>query len=67
MIDKKHIGSEANGLVHCINELIGGEAAGCFITSYGKLCTYLLQKKGFTCSLEDMELKTNADQQRLQV
>lgn len=67
LIDKKHIGAQANGLTHCLNELIGGEAAGCFITSFGRLCTYLLMRKGFTCSLEDMVLKSKADNNRLQV
>lgn len=67
LIDKKHIGAQANGLTHCINELIGGEAAGCFITAYGKVCAYLLQKKGFTCSLEDMQLVNSAEEARNRV
>ncbi|CAL6053543.1 DNA-directed_RNA polymerase subunit [Hexamita inflata] len=64
MVDKKHIGAQPNSLTHCINELIGGEAAGTFITAYGRLTAYFLQRKGFTCSLEDMVLNEKAEMAR---
>lgn len=67
IIDKKHIAAQTNSLTHCINELIGGEAAGTFITSYGKLTTYYLQRKGFTCSLEDMVMQDKADKDRQKI
>ena len=64
LIDKKHIAAQPNSLIHFINELIGGEAAGIFLSSYGRVTTLMLQKRGLTCNLEDMILMSHADQER---
>lgn len=42
LIDKKHIATTQYGLVHSIQEICGGEAAGAFITAYGKVTSFLL-------------------------
>jgi len=64
IVAKKHVAASAGGLVHAIFELYGSQAAGCFLSQYGRLATYTLQRTGFTCSLQDMLLKASADAER---
>ncbi|KAH0575548.1 DNA-directed RNA polymerase subunit [Spironucleus salmonicida] len=67
LIDKKHIAAAANGLTHSIQEIFGGLSAGMFLTAYGRLTAFILQQRGFTCSLEDMILTHTADQNRTNI
>ncbi|TNJ26552.1 DNA-directed RNA polymerase [Giardia muris] len=66
-VDKQHISTAPRGLAHAIYELYGHETCGWFLSNYGRLATFVLQHRGFTCSLEDMLLSTQALQKRLQI
>lgn len=67
IVAKKHVAASAGGLVHALFELYGSQAAGRFLSHYGRLATYTLQRTGFTCSLQDMILKAAADARRRQL
>lgn len=66
-VDKQHISTAPRGLAHAIYELYGHEACGWFLSNYGRLATYVLQQRGFTCSLEDMLLSPQALQKRTKI
>eukprot|EP01096_Ripella_sp_DP13-Kostka_P014128 TRINITY_DN628_c0_g1_i1.p1 TRINITY_DN628_c0_g1~~TRINITY_DN628_c0_g1_i1.p1 ORF type:complete len:1668 (+),score=880.80 TRINITY_DN628_c0_g1_i1:115-5004(+) len=65
VLDKNQFGSSSFGLVHSCFELIGPEAAGTVLSSFGRLFTGFLQTHGFTCGIDDMLLqKEFADRRR---
>lgn len=64
IVDKQHIASTPHGLAHAIFELYGHNRCGWFLSNFGRLATYVLQRHGFTCSVEDMVLRDTAERSR---
>ncbi|XP_068728240.1 DNA-directed RNA polymerase I subunit RPA1-like [Montipora capricornis] len=64
VLDKAHYGPTPFGLVHCCNELYGGEMSSDLLTSLARLFTTFLQIHGFTLGVEDILVKENADKKR---
>lgn len=64
IVDKQHIASTPHGLAHAIFELYGHNRCGWFLSNFGRLATYVLQRHGFTCSIEDMVLQNTAESSR---
>ena len=65
VLDKSSFGATEFGLVHCVHELLGGEATGRLLTQLGKLFTGYQQMHGFTSGIGDLILTPEADQKRL--
>ena len=65
VLDKAAFGASEFGLVHCVHELLGGEATGRLLTQLGKLFTGFNQMVGFTCGIADLLLNPEADEARL--
>jgi DNA-directed RNA polymerase I subunit RPA1 len=65
VLDKAAFGASEFGLVHCVHELLGGEATGRLLTQLGKLFTGFNQMVGFTCGIADLLLSPEADEARL--
>lgn len=68
VLDKAHYGSSAYGLVHCCQELYGGETSGKLLTCLARLFTaYLQLYRGFTLDVEDILVKPKADAKRKKI
>uniref|UniRef100_A0A4W3IZN1 DNA-directed RNA polymerase subunit n=1 Tax=Callorhinchus milii TaxID=7868 RepID=A0A4W3IZN1_CALMI len=68
VLDKAHYGSSAYGLVHCCQELYGGETSGKLLTCLARLFTaYLQLYKGFTLGVEDILVKPRANAKRRKI
>ncbi|XP_043571909.1 DNA-directed RNA polymerase I subunit RPA1 [Chiloscyllium plagiosum] len=68
VLDKAHYGSSAYGLVHCCQELYGGETSGKVLTCLARLFTaYLQLYRGFTLDVEDILLKPKANAKRQKI
>ncbi|XP_078079617.1 DNA-directed RNA polymerase I subunit RPA1 isoform X2 [Mustelus asterias] len=68
VLDKAHYGSSAYGLVHCCQELYGGETSGKVLTSLARLFTaYLQLYRGFTLDVEDILVKPKANTKRQKI
>ena len=39
VLDKSALGATEFGLMHCVNEVLGGEATGQLLTQFGRLLT----------------------------
>ena len=61
VLDKSAFGASEFGLVHCVYELLGGEATGRFLTQLGRLFTGCNHIFGMTCGIEDLLLTPDAD------
>ena len=61
IIDKNHIGESEFGLVHAFHELYGETAAAQLLTSLGRVLTMYLQMIGFSCTMDDLQLKFSAN------
>lgn len=64
IVDKQHIATVPHGLAHAVFELYGHNRCGWFLSNFGRLATYVLQRHGFTCSVEDMVLRDTAEKAR---
>ncbi|XP_051865519.1 DNA-directed RNA polymerase I subunit RPA1 [Pristis pectinata] len=68
VLDKAHYGSSAYGLVHCCQELYGGETSGKLLTCLARLFTaYLQLYRGFTLDVEDILVKPKANAKRQKI
>ncbi|XP_048459016.1 DNA-directed RNA polymerase I subunit RPA1 [Rhincodon typus] len=68
VLDKAHYGSSAYGLVHCCQELYGGEISGKVLTCLARLFTaYLQLYRGFTLDVEDILVKPKANLKRQKI
>ncbi|XP_067838456.1 DNA-directed RNA polymerase I subunit RPA1 [Heptranchias perlo] len=68
VLDKAHYGSSAYGLVHCCQELYGGETSGKLLTCLARLFTaYLQLYRGFTLDVEDILVKPRANAKRQKI
>jgi DNA-directed RNA polymerase I subunit RPA1 len=67
VLDKAQFGAAEHGLVHCVYELYGANAAGELLSAFGRLLTFCAQKWGHTCAIEDLLLKRDAELARTQV
>lgn len=63
--DKSQFGSSANGLVHACYELYGGRTAGLLLSVLSRLLTRWDQLNGFTCRMDDLLLRDDAENTRL--
>lgn len=63
--DKSQLGSSANGLVHACYELYGGRTAGLLLSVLSRLLTRWDQLFGFTCRMDDLLLRDDAESTRL--
>ena len=64
VLDKNQLGAAEDGLTHAIYELYGPEAAATFLTTMARLLTKFDQMIGFTCRMDDLLLKPQADKAR---
>ncbi|GFN85498.1 DNA-directed RNA polymerase subunit [Plakobranchus ocellatus] len=64
VLDKAHYGPSPYGLVHCCNELYGGEPAGRLLTCLGRLFTSFLQLAGFSLGVGDILVQRKANKKR---
>lgn len=64
MLDKAHIGSSTGGLVHCVYEAYGPEAAAHLLNGINLLANQLLKFTAFTMGIKDMLLSADADADR---
>ncbi|XP_072112743.1 DNA-directed RNA polymerase I subunit RPA1 isoform X2 [Mobula birostris] len=68
VLDKAHYGSSPYGLVHCCQELYGGETSGKLLTCLARLFTaYLQLYRGFTLDVEDILVKPKANAKRQKI
>jgi DNA-directed RNA polymerase I subunit RPA1 len=51
-------------LVHATYEVYGSEKAGELLTSLARVFTLFLQTYGFTCGIDDLVVKKEANQNR---
>ena len=64
-LDKAQFGASAFGLVHSCYELYGPTVAGQLLSVLGRLLvTYMQAFHGFTCGIDDLMLKPDAEKQR---
>jgi DNA-directed RNA polymerase I subunit RPA1 len=63
--DKSQLGASTNGLVHGCYELYGGRVAGLLLSVLGRLLTRWDQLFGFTCRMDDLLLRGDADDLRV--
>ena len=64
-LDKAQFGASAFGLVHSCYELYGPTVAGQLLSVLGRLfVTYMQAFHGFTCGIDDLMLKPDAEKQR---
>ncbi|XP_063236510.1 DNA-directed RNA polymerase I subunit RPA1 [Bacillus rossius redtenbacheri] len=67
VLDKAHYGATPYGLVHCMYELYGGACSGRILSSFSKLFTSFLQRRGFTLGIEDILILDGAERERTAV
>lgn len=64
-LDKAQFGASSFGLVHSCYELYGPTVAGQLLSVLGRLLvTYMQAFHGFTCGIDDLMLKPDAEKQR---
>mmetsp|Transcript_19249 Transcript_19249/g.32787 ORF Transcript_19249/g.32787 Transcript_19249/m.32787 type:complete len:862 (-) Transcript_19249:724-3309(-) len=66
-LDKNAFGASEFGLVHSFYEVYGSEKAGELLTSLARVFTVFLQTHGFTCGLDDLMVKSEANKSRRKV
>ncbi len=64
VLDKASFGATEFGLVHSVQETLGGESASRLLSVVSRLLTYYQQIHGFTCGLADLLLTEEADAAR---
>ncbi|KYR02194.1 RNA polymerase I [Tieghemostelium lacteum] len=66
ILDKGHFGASSFGLVHTCYELYDPDVAGTLLTTLGRMFTNYLSKRGFTCGVDDILMKSKEEQFRLE-
>ena len=64
VLDKSTFGAKNYSLVHAIHELYGVDLCSLFLSCFGRVVTSYFQKRGFTCSMEDLVLVEDAEKKR---
>ena len=64
VLDKSTFGAKNYSLVHAIHELYGVDLCSKFLSCFGRVVTSYFQKRGFTCSMEDLVLVDEAEKER---
>ncbi|WEW54914.1 DNA-directed RNA polymerase [Emydomyces testavorans] len=64
ILDKAQLGPSVGGLIHSVHEVYGHIVAGKLIGILGRLLTRFLQMRAFTCSMDDLRLTKQADEER---
>ena len=64
VLDKSTFGAKNYSLVHAIHELYGVDLCSKFLSCFGRVVTSYFQKRGFTCSMEDLVLEKEAEDKR---
>lgn len=64
VLDKSTFGAKNYSLVHAIHELYGVDLCSKFLSCFGRVVTSYFQKRGFTCSMEDLVLVDDAEKKR---
>ncbi|CAK1554227.1 unnamed protein product [Leptosia nina] len=67
VLDKTHYGATPYGLVHCMNELYGGESSTALLSAFSKVFTFYLQWLGFTLGVKDILVVEEADKRREEI
>lgn len=65
ILDKAQIGPAGGGLVNGVYEAHGAKAAGDVLSVLGRLLTALLNRRAFSCGVEDLILTREGDEARL--
>lgn len=64
ILDKSQIGPAGGGLVNGVYETYGHTVAGRILSVIGRLLTYLLKMRAFSCGVEDLILTKEGDEAR---
>jgi DNA-directed RNA polymerase I subunit RPA1 len=64
VLDQSQVGAKAFGLVHSCYELYSANIAGQFLSILGRLFTAYVQKRGFSCRMDDLHLTSEGDEER---
>ncbi len=64
VLDKSQFGATAFGLVHSCYELYSADIAGQFLSILGRLFTAYIQRRGFSCRMDDLRLSPEGDTER---
>ncbi|KAI5180492.1 DNA-directed RNA polymerase I subunit RPA1 [Nematocida sp. AWRm80] len=63
--DKAQIGASSYGMLHAINEAYGGKVANKVLTAIGKAFNKALSLLGYSCTMNDLEIKEKAEKDRV--
>ena len=63
-LGKNQFGAKPHGLVHSVYELYGPSFSANLLTVLGRLLTHWLQFVGFTCGMDDTQLKAPTEAER---
>lgn len=63
-LGKNQFGAKPHGLVHSVYELYGPSFSANLLTVLGRLLTHWLQFVGFTCGMDDCQLKAPTERER---
>jgi len=63
-LGKNQFGAKPHGLVHAVYELYGPSFSASLLTVLGRLLTHWLQFVGFTCGMDDAQLKAVTERER---
>lgn len=63
-LGKNQFGAKPHGLVHSVYELYGPSYSASLLTVIGRLLTHWLQFVGFTCGMDDTQLKAPTEAER---
>ncbi|EGG19637.1 RNA polymerase I [Cavenderia fasciculata] len=64
ILDKGQFGASGNGLVHTCYEMYDPNTAGSLLTLLGRMFTFYLSTRGFTCSVEDLLINAKEEDYR---
>jgi DNA-directed RNA polymerase I subunit RPA1 len=67
VLDKAQVGASPFGLVHCVHEWLGPEAAADLLSVFSRLFTLFLRQHGHTTGVDDLLLQPFAEQLRLEI
>jgi len=65
VLDKASLGNASYGVVHCVYELYGPQAAASLLSALGRLLTAMLRRSSISCGLADLVLTPEADRARV--
>jgi DNA-directed RNA polymerase I subunit RPA1 len=67
ILDKAQIGPTANGMVHSVFEIYGGDVAGKLLSAMGRLFTKYTQMQGLSCGMDDIRIHNEGRVKRKEV